>query len=850
MELLDIRTIAVIFFINCLVATLFMAALWQQSRRQFHGISLWLTSFVLLTAAFALISLRNVIPDIASILIANCCVVAAAFILYLGLEHFVACPSSQRHNYIVLAIFVCLFTYFTFFQSNVAIRIILLNLTLLLLFLQSGWLMLHRVGTQLKPLNRATGIVCLLYAVVSCYRIILVIFTSTPGDFLDMDLWDATGLIISQILTIVLALVLLLMVNHRTLRNFFDQEEILIRSKVELEISNRDLTERMLAEEELKLNKEKYRNLFENAGEAIYVAQGGKLIFLNPQTSRMTGYPAKDLMERQFTEFIHVDDRDLVIDRHMRRLKGEILPEQYEFRIVHKSGSVIWAELNTVLITWEGKPATLNFLKDVTERRLVENALQESELRYRNIFENALVGIFQKIPGGRYISANPTFARMYGFDTPDDLMSRIVNVKNEFYSSPQDYKLIKQQLDSAMIIKDFEAEGKRRDGTKIWLSICIRAVRDDRGKILYYEGTTVDISERKRAQAASRENEEKYRTVLDAIEEAYFELDLAGNMTFCNDYLCSSLGYSQEEILGTNYHIWVAEEDHEKAYKSFHQAYLTGSFKNVAFIMLRKDGTRTYTECSTTSKRDSEGEVVGFRGVGHDITERKQVEQELENSRQVLRDLSARLINLREEERTLLAREIHDELGQALTALKMDLSWLSKKLPEGLHGEKTASMLNLVDTTAKMVKRISTELRPGLLDDLGLVAAMEWQAGEFQDRTGIKTELRFEPDDIVVNNEQATALFRIFQEALTNVARHAAATRINAYLHEKDGALELCVRDNGKGIEQTMINSPKSFGLIGVRERCYHLGGAVDIVGKKGKGTIITVNLPFRETKQ
>jgi len=182
----------------------------------------------------------------------------------------------------------------------------------------------------------------------------------------------------------------------------------------------------------------------------------------------------------------------------------------------------------------------------------------------------------------------------------------------------------------------------------------------------------------------------------------------------------------------------------------------------------------------------------------------------------------------------------------------MDLSWLSKKLPEGhvpLSG-KIASMLKLVDATTKMVKRLSTELRPGLLDDLGLVAAMEWQAGEFHERTGIKTELSFEPDDIMVDNEQATALFRIFQEVLTNVVRHAAATRIDAYLREKDGALELCVRDNGKGIEQTMINSPKSFGLIGVRERCHYLGGAVDIVGKRGKGTTVRVKIPAGEVRQ
>jgi signal transduction histidine kinase len=189
---------------------------------------------------------------------------------------------------------------------------------------------------------------------------------------------------------------------------------------------------------------------------------------------------------------------------------------------------------------------------------------------------------------------------------------------------------------------------------------------------------------------------------------------------------------------------------------------------------------------------------------------------------------------------------MHDELGQALTALKMDLSWLSKKLPKGQESlaEKTTSMLKLVNNTVKAVKRISTGLRPGLLDDLGLVAALEWQAGEFQARTGIKTGLSFKPDDIMVDNERATALFRIFQEVLTNVARHAAATRIDASLRNKSGVLELSMSDNGKGIGQKMINSSKSLGLIGMRERCHHLGGTIGIMGKPGEGTTVTVNLP------
>jgi signal transduction histidine kinase len=213
-----------------------------------------------------------------------------------------------------------------------------------------------------------------------------------------------------------------------------------------------------------------------------------------------------------------------------------------------------------------------------------------------------------------------------------------------------------------------------------------------------------------------------------------------------------------------------------------------------------------------------------------------------------LRNLSEHLQTVREEERTGIAREIHDELGQALTVLKMDLSWVKNRLPdegEDLLG-RTESMLNLTDETIHTVKKICTELRPGLLDDLGICAAIEWQAGEFEKRTGIKCMVKFDPDDISLEPKRSTAIFRIFQEALTNVARHANASRVDASLTEMGGILELDVKDNGRGISEEEATKPKSFGLIGMRERIHFLRGNFQIKGKKGKGTTLRVSIPLQ----
>jgi signal transduction histidine kinase len=243
------------------------------------------------------------------------------------------------------------------------------------------------------------------------------------------------------------------------------------------------------------------------------------------------------------------------------------------------------------------------------------------------------------------------------------------------------------------------------------------------------------------------------------------------------------------------------------------------------------------------------GNLMGYRGIDRDITERKLAEEELKSSRQQLRDLTEHLETLREQERTEIAREVHDELGQTLAVLKMDAFWLAKHMPKNEKAlfDKAKAMSGLIDATIKAVKKISTELRPGLLDDFGLASAIEWQAEEFQEHTGIECKPTVVIQDISLDRERSTAIFRIFQEALTNVARHAEATKITANLEEDDGQIVLTVKDNGKGIDEDEISKAGAFGLVGIRERAHALRGEMKISGSRGKGTIMTVIIPVDE---
>ena len=231
-----------------------------------------------------------------------------------------------------------------------------------------------------------------------------------------------------------------------------------------------------------------------------------------------------------------------------------------------------------------------------------------------------------------------------------------------------------------------------------------------------------------------------------------------------------------------------------------------------------------------------------------EIAERKQAEAQLRLSEERLRALTARLQSVREEERTRISREIHDELGQALTGLKMDLTWVANRIKgeQKQFGPKLKSMFELIDDTIQAVRRIASGLRPEILDEAeGLVTAIGWQARFFQKRTGIRCKIDLPSDALTVDQERSTATFRIFQEILTNVARHAQATRLDVSMKLDTDRLLLEVQDNGIGIPDSAVRGQKSLGLLGMHERATLLGGKIDISGAPGKGTKVMVSIPL-----
>ena len=364
-------------------------------------------------------------------------------------------------------------------------------------------------------------------------------------------------------------------------------------------------------------------------------------------------------------------------------------------------------------------------------------------------------------------------------------------------------------------------------------------------------GVWTDVTARRQASEVIR----RQADVINQIQESVISIDLDGYVTSWNSGAEKLLGYSVEEALGRHISFVYPVEDREFVEREVIGAVKAKGTHQVEVRRRTKAGALRFGQLSLTLLRDDTDSPIGIIGYSMDITDRKRVQEALLNSRNQLAALAVRLESVREEERTRIALEVHDVLGQALTGLKLDVSWVRKRITESIEPVQLAavlarldSALELLDSTIQSVRDIATALRPGVLDEIGLAAAVEWQAREFHNRAGIACETNIWPDRIVVGPEQSTALFRILQEVLTNVARHAQATHVHIRLEESDEHVSLQVRDNGRGITDVEQSGPKAFGLLGMRLRAQQQGGEFDIQGTSGTGTTVTVRIPLYRT--
>jgi len=463
-----------------------------------------------------------------------------------------------------------------------------------------------------------------------------------------------------------------------------------------------------------------------------------------------------------------------------------------------------------------------------------------AERKYRRIFENVSEGIFQSTPEGAYLMANPALARIHGFSSPRELIRSCHDISREIYVDPARRDEFKGLLEKHGVARDFEHETFRKDGSKIWLCVNARAVRDETGKILYYEGTARDITQRKHAEQALRESEERYRELFENSKDALYVHDMNGCYTSVNRATERLSGYTREELMGRHFSIFLNAEYDSHIRRHLVKKSAEPSETTYETEIVTNHGRLVPVEISSRLIFAG-GIAVGVQGCMRDVSERKRVQA-------AARTYSRRLIEAQEGERRRMSRELHDQVGQILTAVKMNLHALRQKCSTPEILSSIDDNMKVIDEAVDQVRDLSFDLRPLLLDDFGLVVAVRWYLHRQAKSCGVPADFTTHTlgEDDRFSSELETACFRIVQEAVTNVARHARASRISVVLERVEQDLILLISDDGAGFDMNALRtSAATLGLRSMEERVQAVGGLITIDSAPDLGTAICARIPI-----
>ncbi len=613
-----------------------------------------------------------------------------------------------------------------------------------------------------------------------------------------------------------------------------------------------DITIHRQTEQSLGEMRELYRNLFEQSPDAVFILDlHGRHIEANHRAVELLGYSRQELLARSVQDISAQLDESL--DIIGRLLAGELIPP-YERLFRHRNGHLVPVELHVSLIYDHlGQPRYIQSIAhDITDhiqaeqsRQRVEKALRESEARYRLIAERVNDIVWQMDASLQFVYVSPAVERVLGYTPQEASGLHVIDLLDQD-GLAQMQKIIQARLGREVEpIKPTEYRMKHKDGHWVDVEVVSSPLHGMEGHPMGFVGITRDITERKQFEEKMR----LYMAMFECSKEAIAISDPQGRLLYINPAHEKLFGCSLAQAQQMNYRDFYPPHSVDILDSQVVPALARGETWEGNIEAFDASGRLFPLWERADSLRDANGNVLYTFGFMHDITFYKQEEESLRASREQLRALASRLEDAREVERAHIAREIHDEFGQSLTALKIDLVWLEKRLfkETGLV-DKVKNMIDLIDNTIQQMRHIATELRPGLLDDLGLVAAIEWQALDFAHRTGIDCLIDLDQgtqDMIDLDRNLATAVFRIFQEALTNVARHAQASKVSVTLRQIKDVIILTVHDNGRGLPADAVTGPHALGLLGMQERASFWQGSVTFESESGQGTIVTLHVPY-----
>ena len=593
----------------------------------------------------------------------------------------------------------------------------------------------------------------------------------------------------------------------------------------------------------LVLSLSEQRRAIDDAVIVIESDLNGVVFYVNDKFCEVSGY--------RRDEVIGKDHRFLKSGYHTREFFEDLWRAvkrgdtwQGEICNQTKGGGILWLLATiTPVLGRDGKPFKyISVWVDITRRKLAENVLAQQA----QIIDQIHDAVFSTDLDGTLVSWNKGAELLFGHSAHEAVGQPARFLVPAEERAAFDDRLFPNVLRDGGAALEMRLLKKSGQGFDAHCSLTL--LRDCEGSPIGVAGYALDISAHKLMERALRESEARLAKAQQMARLGSWEWDMASDAIVRSPEVVRI--FELEPDAGPNMAVCMAHvhpDDRDLVRQSLSAALAREITFSVDFRIITGGGTERVLHGEGEVEWDREGRPVRMIGTVQDITERKLAEQEVRQSREQLRELSSHLQTVREEEKAAIAREIHDELGGNLTALKMDIFWLTRKLPPELDAArvKVSDMANMVDASVHAMRRIVTELRPTVLDDLGLLPAMKWQASEFAKRYGIQCKVELHGDEIDMAEACRIALFRIFQEALTNAARYSKASQVQVEVWREHDKIALEILDNGIGIPEGAIMQPTSHGIRGMMERAHSLGGSVEIGSAPGEGVSISVRIPL-----
>lgn len=592
---------------------------------------------------------------------------------------------------------------------------------------------------------------------------------------------------------------------------------------------------RKKTETDLRASESKFRSLFSGMQEGFALheiicddngrAVDYRFLDINNAYGRLTGLDAEEIIGKTVLSVLPRTE-PFWISKY-----GKVALEMKEVAFEHYSRELKRYYRVLAFSPKKGQFATL--FEDVTEERKMEKRIKQNEEKFRVIFESVGSGILYMSRSGKIIDVNPAFEKITGF-MKENLIGKNVQKLIRQVLSESDSKSIFRTLENTLNGKSivsfpFELNGKYITGSTF--------LSKDKKMII---SLLNDQTEQRKTEEERLNLFIRYKTILGAVTDILMEVDNDTVYTWANE---AGIQFFGEDVLGKKAEYYFADNsDILNAVEPVFQGDDAPVY--IESNQRRKDGEIRLLAWWCKSLKDSDGNVIGALSTARDITDSKKREVEIIQSREDLKQLNIYLQNVREEERKLISRELHDDLGQALTAIKIDLGSLKSNLQNRQNTElKINKIQDLLSDSIGTVKRITSQLRPHILDDLGLTSAIEWYTQEFNKRTKIKVTLLIDKDT-KISRDIEIVVFRILQESLTNITRHAQADEVWISMKKKGNDLAMETSDNGIGISPEKITSISSFGLLNMKERAKEIGGSLSIGERPGGGTKIKLVIP------